>query len=1473
MRFLVFGLLSLLLCLPSAGRENPHDDRGESDGRPSDWDAALDSPFSMTDSIYGFPGFNIPGLLSFTFQIPRVANTTASDITAQLYMSKGSKLAKDGIHLLLSDVRVAITGCTLTVKAGFDGALSGGCTVSAADAASLVSLGIINTAITTQNLIWGLGPEAKALTLQASGGNLQVNLTLVTPPPVTCTPVSLSFFVVTGGTAPSQTCAAATSPGAQTLTITPSTTSGGNWLTASVNPATSPATLTVSVNAAGRGPAVYAGNVHIDASGGDSADVPILFTVLPSTAQFIQQGVKLVAADPLGVIQQGAAVAISGNGNIAAIGAPGGSGPGGAWTFVRSGGLWTQEAAKLVGSPSTNTAAQGTSVALSADGNTTLVGGSSDANGVGAGFLFTRTGGCGGAKLVGSSAIGASRQGWSVALSSDGGTALVGGRLDNNQTGAAWVFTCSAGQSSQQAKLVGTGSIGKAFQGGSVALSADGNTALVSGESDNGGAGAAWIFTRSGSVWTQQAKLVGAGAAGSAFLGTSVALSADGNTALVGGSNDNGSVGAAWVFVRSGGVWTQQGAKLVGTGIIAGFASQGVSAALSADGNTAVVGGSADNNSAGAAWVFKRSGGVWSQFGKLVGSGAIGAASQGHAVAISGDGTTILAGGSFDNSSIGATWPFILSGPAPAMTSVSPAQATAGGAGFTITVNGSNFLTGATVQWNGTPLTTTFVGATQLTASVTAGLIGTAGTVPVLVKNPEGAPSNAVTFTVIPPPTFQIAKTHAGNFRQGQNGAQYTVAVTNAAGAATSSGLVTVTETVPAGLTLVSMAGTGWTCPAPGATCTRSDALNGGSGYPPVTVTVNVAPGAAAQVTNQVSVSGGGSATASTTDPTTVSCSAFATGTSLGAGGNGGALTLTFNAASCGWTAASNDAWLVPAAASGTGATLGVTVAPNTTGAQRTGTLTVSGQTVTVTQAVNNNLQIPSLVSLNPFQGSGANANLTLVYAHPSGWAAIKSAEFIVNPRWEATSRLGGCYIKYTPGSGLFTLIADDGNSVAGTTAAGSASNISNSQCTLNAANSSVSGNATTLTVVASLTFKPAFTGQRHIWMQAVDYNNLSTNWLVYGVWFPAQTTVNAGPWYRVYDPFSNSYLYTFDKNEYDILGTRGFALQGISGLVMDGATTVGGVPNIAWYRVYVNATASHLWTSDRNEFLNLVNAQQAYVGEGVAAFVMPYINAQGQVSSRVTNTIPFYRAAFQGKNLHFWTSDADEFNGTNGKHLPAGYVGEGIASYIFPASGAQFTGSAMAAQDDAPAVVSAGNGVVAPGQALSIYGRRLGGTVLWNGAAMTVIAARDNEMQVVVPDELAGAPEVTLEIEHRGRRSEAVKLGVVAANPAIFGTNQFGRGHAQARNQDGAANDARHPAARGSIVTLDTTGIGTLPVEAHIGGWPAEVLSTRASAARAGVVEVQVRVPYGVDPADFQPVVLHVGNLFSQPGIGLAIR
>jgi uncharacterized repeat protein (TIGR01451 family) len=120
-------------------------------------------------------------------------------------------------------------------------------------------------------------------------------------------------------------------------------------------------------------------------------------------------------------------------------------------------------------------------------------------------------------------------------------------------------------------------------------------------------------------------------------------------------------------------------------------------------------------------------------------------------------------------------------------------------------------------------------------------------------------------------PVLTIQSAHTSAFTPGQTGATYALTVSNGSGAAPTNGVVTVTEILPTGLALVSMAGSGWTCSAPTApTCTRSDVLAGASSYPAITVTVNVSATAPSQLTNQASVSGGGGGAAAAVDLTVI---------------------------------------------------------------------------------------------------------------------------------------------------------------------------------------------------------------------------------------------------------------------------------------------------------------------------------------------------------------------------------------------------------------------------------------------------------------------------------------------------------------------------------------------------------------------------------------------------------------------------
>lgn len=104
---------------------------------------------------------------------------------------------------------------------------------------------------------------------------------------------------------------------------------------------------------------------------------------------------------------------------------------------------------------------------------------------------------------------------------------------------------------------------------------------------------------------------------------------------------------------------------------------------------------------------------------------------------------------------------------------------------------------------------------------------------------------------IIAVPNLSIYSVQTGGFTQGQTGT-YTLTVSNGLNAAPTTGTVTVTETLPSALTLVSMAGTGWNCTI---TCTRSDALAANTSYPTITLTANIAQSAVAPQVDQAAVS------------------------------------------------------------------------------------------------------------------------------------------------------------------------------------------------------------------------------------------------------------------------------------------------------------------------------------------------------------------------------------------------------------------------------------------------------------------------------------------------------------------------------------------------------------------------------------------------------------------------------------------
>jgi hypothetical protein len=394
----------------------------------------------------------------------------------------------------------------------------------------------------------------------------------------------------------------------------------------------------------------------------------ILFVLFTTVLGWTQQGSKLLPVNALAY--NGYSVSLTDAGDFMAVSGPELNGARGAvWVYGNNkNGTWTLLTGQLYGNGAEGPFSyQGWSIDFSSDGATLASGGYYDDHTAGAVWIFvkdpTKTNSWiqQGDKLVGTGASGKeSQQGTSVSLSADGNTLISGAPNDNNGTGAVWVFFRTGSTWAQQgAKLVGTGMAdAQTSFGTAVAVSGTGDIFAAGAPADGGSVGAVWIFTRTNGVWTQQGdKLVGTEYSAPSMQGSAVALNGAGDTLLVGGHWDSQYAGAAWVFVRSGSMWAQQGPKLaVGTS----NSFFGASVALTKDGNLAAIGANGDSKFLGATYVYLRSSGTWSQDVKQpeVGTGNTGAAEQGWSVALTSDGSLLAVGGYHDNDYIGAVWVF-----------------------------------------------------------------------------------------------------------------------------------------------------------------------------------------------------------------------------------------------------------------------------------------------------------------------------------------------------------------------------------------------------------------------------------------------------------------------------------------------------------------------------------------------------------------------------------------------------------------------------------------------------------------------------------------------------------------------------------------------------------------------------------------------------------------------------------------------
>jgi hypothetical protein len=346
----------------------------------------------------------------------------------------------------------------------------------------------------------------------------------------------------------------------------------------------------------------------------------------------------------------GGAIALSTDGSTLAVGAPyeksaatGIDGnqadnsaydSGAAYVFVRAGASWSQQAYIKA----SNTDAQdmfGRAIAVSADGNTLAV---------------------------------------SAPQESSAATGIGGNQADNSAatSGAVYVLVRAGTTWSQQAYVKASNTASGDTFGGSVALSADGNTLAVGAYGASSFTGAVYVFTRAGATWSQQAIVKASNAEASDTFGDPVTLSADGNTLAVSASwessaatgiggnqadNSAAKAGAVYVFTRAGTAWSQQ-AYIKASNTDAGD-QFGWTVALSGDGTTleagavneasaatGIDGNQSDNTaaSAGAVYVFSRAGAIWSQQAYVKASNTDPNDRFGSSVAVSSDGSALAIG-------------------------------------------------------------------------------------------------------------------------------------------------------------------------------------------------------------------------------------------------------------------------------------------------------------------------------------------------------------------------------------------------------------------------------------------------------------------------------------------------------------------------------------------------------------------------------------------------------------------------------------------------------------------------------------------------------------------------------------------------------------------------------------------------------------------------------------------------------------
>jgi|GEM_PF-2359224 len=562
------------------------------------------------------------------------------------------------------------------------------------------------------------------------------------------------------------------------------------------------------------------------------------------------QIIKTVAADRTSGVHVGSSVAISGD--YAIVGAPQ-DGSGSAYIFQRVGANWIQMQ-KIVASDADSDDNFGTSVAISGDyvvvgavydnGDATNTNPLSDA---GSAYVFKRTGATWAQeqKIVASDRQAFDYFGLSVAISGD--YVVVGSLLQNldasgaspiSDAGAAYIYKRTGTSWAQEQKIVASVRLNDDNFGYSVAISGDYVVVGATGEDENaaeastvGEAGAAYVFFRTGTTWTQQQKIVASDRASNDNFAYSVSISGD--YVIIGvpnededatGGNTATNAGSAYIFTRTGATWAQQ-QKIVASDRAA---NDNFAYSVSISGDYAIIGslyedenvsGTATLSGAGSAYIISRSGTTWSQIDKIVASDRAADDNFARSVAISGD--YAIAGAPYEDedgagantlTDPGSVYFFKNCGTVTGTTSVTNVSCNSGTNG-TINLTPSGGTPGYTFSWGG-----------GVTTEDRTGL--TAGTYTVTITDATGCRGIVAGITVTQPTAVSVTPNSQTNIACfGSNTGSATV---NAASGGTSPYTYDWTPGTPTGdgtTTITGLTAGTWTCTVSdnnGCTATRN---------------------------------------------------------------------------------------------------------------------------------------------------------------------------------------------------------------------------------------------------------------------------------------------------------------------------------------------------------------------------------------------------------------------------------------------------------------------------------------------------------------------------------------------------------------------------------------------------------------------------------------------------------------------------